>query len=98
NRHPFESQHRIGFTLLTCPASLGRSFHLSLRTPQSKGRPHPGLSWSTPRNFPSAFSPKTPRQTELETRPFPALIALWFAASASHVNQTRGGTARTTFY
>jgi hypothetical protein len=47
-RHPLESQHWSGFTLLTCPATMGRSFHLSFRTFQRKGPPHPALPKSTP--------------------------------------------------
>jgi YD repeat-containing protein len=46
--HPFESQYRMSFTLLTCPVTMERSFHLSFRTPQHKGHPHPVLSRSTP--------------------------------------------------
>lgn len=39
------------FTLLTCPASMGRSFHLSFRAVQRQGHPHLALSRSTQRNF-----------------------------------------------
>jgi|SRR5882724_710396 len=40
-----------GFTLLTCPVREERSFHLSFRTLQHKGHPHPVLSRSTPARF-----------------------------------------------
>jgi RHS repeat-associated protein len=43
----FEDRFRRSFTLLTCPASMGRSVHLSFRTPQDTGHPHPVLSRST---------------------------------------------------
>ena len=64
----FEKQVRSSFTLLTCPVREERSVHLSFRTLQHKGHPHPVLSRSTPRNFPSGLSPKISRPTELETR------------------------------
>jgi hypothetical protein len=72
-RHPLENQYRSGFTLLTCPVPKERSVHLSFRTFQRKGHPHPALSRSTPGHFPSGLSPKTSRPTELETRPHPGL-------------------------
>jgi hypothetical protein len=61
------------FTLLTCPVQTERSFHLSFRTLQHPGHPHPMLLRSTPRNFPSGLSPKISRPTELEARPPTAL-------------------------
>jgi hypothetical protein len=64
------------FTLLTYPVTMERSFHLSFRTLQHKGRPHPVLSRSTPRNFPLGLSPKISRSTELEARPHLALCLL----------------------
>jgi hypothetical protein len=66
--HPFEKQCRSSFTLLTCPVTMERSFHLSFRTFQHKGHPHPVLSRSTPRDFHLGLSPKISRSTELETR------------------------------
>src|ERR1035441_8152963 len=60
-RHPLENQHRSGFTLLTCPVPKERSVHLSFRTFQRKGHPHPALSRSTPGHFLADFSPKTSR-------------------------------------
>ena len=57
-RHPLENQHWSGFTLLTCPVPKERSVHLSFRTFQRKGHPHPALSRSTPGHFPSGLSPK----------------------------------------
>jgi hypothetical protein len=50
-RHPLENQHRSSFTLLTCPVPKERSFHLSFRTSQRTGHPHPALSRSTPGDF-----------------------------------------------
>ena len=88
-RDPHKSQHRMSFTLLTCPVREERSVgfpslpliscptqdfrfanrdHLSFRTLQHKGHPHPVLSKSTPRNFPLGLSPKISRSTELEAR------------------------------
>jgi len=49
---------------------MERSFHLSFRTFQRKGHPHPALSGSTPEDFPLGLSPKISQPTELETRPF----------------------------
>ena len=43
----FQIGTRSSFTLLTCPAANGRSVHLSFRTFQRKGHPHPALSRST---------------------------------------------------
>src|ERR1035437_4122905 len=67
-RHPFENQYRSSLMLLACPVPKERSFHLSVRTLQHKGHPHPVLSRSTPRNFPLGLSPKISRSTELEAR------------------------------
>lgn len=42
------------FTLITCPASMGRSFRLSFRTLQHTRHPHPVLSKSTSGRSPAA--------------------------------------------
>lgn len=66
-----------GFTLLTCPAWKGRRVHLSFRTAQHTGHPHPVLSRSTS-GFP-ALSPTGSVLTELGPRLLPALCrcCLW---------------------
>jgi hypothetical protein len=38
---------KSSFTLLTCPATMGKSFHLSFQTLQHTGHPHPVLPRST---------------------------------------------------
>jgi len=59
------------FTLLTCLPAKGESVHLSFRTPQRSGHPHPALSRSTaeaPALLTTGVAP-----TELEARLHPAL-------------------------
>jgi len=72
-RHPFENQHRSSFTLLACPVTMERSFHLSFRTPQHKGHPHPVLSRSTPEDFYLALSPKIIPANRVRNATAPAL-------------------------
>jgi hypothetical protein len=83
----------MSFTLLTCPATMGRSFHLSFRTSQHKGHPHPVLSRST--KGVSALITADSLSTELEARLHLALKP--FKAKADFLSiDLSGGAGRQT--